>query len=179
MNTLRVAVSSLKQPIIFKRFIKVILFVCIISILLSGCSTRLKADISSYQDEKILIIGLEDENFYITPAELAEMECVNETQTGKTAKAGTVNAVGPTMETFLEKYDKKQTDFEKIKFYARDDYYTYILEEDLKDSTIILSIADGDNPLGGSEQPLRILIPGAESSKWIRMVDKIEFTEKN
>lgn len=161
-----------------KKLIRVILCISLLTILLLvGCGTKVKADISSYKDEKILITGLLEDDFYITPAELAELKCVNESQTGRTAKAGTVNAVGPTMDTFLEKYNKKQTDFSKIKFYAKDKYNVYLWNEELQEKTIILSVANGDDPLSDNEKPLRILIPGVESSRWIRMVNKIEFTE--
>lgn len=161
-----------------KRLVKFIICISVLtSLLLVGCSTKVEADISSYENEKILVTGLLENDFYITPSELAELKCVKESQTGRTAKAGTVNAVGPTMDTFLEKYDKKQTDFSKIKFYAKDKYYTYLWNEELQEKTIILSVANGKEALSDNQKPLRVLIPGVESSRWIRMVNKIEFTE--
>ena len=134
------------------------------------------ADISAYADEEIAIIGLLDDDFTVTPEDLTELDLVRETAVGNTAKAGTVQAIGPTLETFVAYYGRNLNEFEKVSFSAGDDYTTSLvatLEEE-----IILSIANGRESLEDTQQPLRIVIPNYDSKTWIRMVDTIEFTEK-
>ncbi len=157
---------------IVKKLIGIImaLFLCV---MLVSCG---KADISAYKDQQIKIIGLLDEDFYITPGELSEMECTSATAQGKSAKAGTVKAYGPTMETFLEHYGKTFDDFRSIRCVASDDYVVTLGRASWEKYDIIMSIANGSEPLYESQQPLRIVIPGANSGNWIRTVTSIEFT---
>lgn len=151
------------------------LFVCLLLILgLAGC----RADISDYEDQQILIKGLLEEDFYITPGELAELECVEQTTRGNTKKAGTVTAYGPTMETFLSVYDKSLDEFYSIKFSAEDDYSVTLGRQTFENYEIIMSVANGSEPLYEKQWPLRIVIPNVNSGKWIYMVTEIEFTYK-
>lgn len=147
----------------------------IIWFFIAGCSASLQADLSAYGDQPIRISGLTAEDFTVTPNELAKLDCESQSATGKTQKAGTVNGVGPTLDTFLAQYNKKQTDFQKIIFRAKDGYTITLGPQDLKKHTIILSLANGKEPLSEQEAPLRLLIPGAESGKWVRMVTEIKF----
>lgn len=139
---------------------------------LSGCG---KADISSYGDTPITITGLTDENFMITPNDLARLDCVSRTATGATAKAGTVNAYGPLLDTFLAQYDCKASDFSKIRFICSDGYKVVLRDEYLTDYEVVMAVSGGSEPLAEAQQPLRILIPDAESSMWAYAVTQIEF----
>lgn len=141
----------------------------------AGCGAALRADLSAYQDEPIRISGLTDEDFTITPGELAGLDCETGSATGKTQKAGTIYGVGPTLDTFLAQYNRKQTDFSKIIFTAKDGYYTSLSSRSLEKYVIILSLANGGEPLSENEAPLRLVIPEAESNRWVRMVTTIEF----
>lgn len=141
-----------------------------------GCAGN-KADISAYGDTPITISGLTNEEFTVTPNELMVLKCVGRTATGETAKAGTVSAYGPLLNTFLAQYGKTQTDFKKIVFTASDDYRVAIAGDHLAQYEIVLAIADGNEPLSASCQPLRLLIPGAESGMWEYAVVHIEFVE--
>lgn len=155
-----------------------VLLLFILLFLLPALSTACgngKPDISAYQDTPISISGLTDEAFEITPAELMEMECVSESDTGKSEKAGTVEGYGPSLDTFLEQYGKERSDFEKIRFIAKDGYKKTLWGELLKNDQIVLSLSDGDKPLSDSEEPLRLIVPGAESSYWVYGVIQIEF----
>ena len=152
-----------------------ILALCLIILFTAGCSTSVRADLSAYGDEQIKISGLTAEEFVITPNELAELDCESKSATGKTQKAGTVHGVGPTLDTFLAQYNKKQTDFQKIIFRAKDGYAITLNSQDLQEYTIFLLLAKGKEPLSEREAPLRLLIPGADSGKWARMVTEIEF----
>lgn len=152
----------------------VIALVCA-ACMLTSCGS---ADISSYGNDKITISGLKDDDFTVTPNDLSEMKCVSRTDTGATAKAGTVNAYGPLLETFVGKYGYTTDDFSRVTFKCRDSYEVSLKEEYLTDYDIVLSIASGSEALPEKEQPLRILVPEAESSKWAYSVERIEFTKK-
>lgn len=156
----------------------ILMFALAFVLLFTSCSTRAKADISAYGDMEITISGLTDEDFTITPNELAQLECVSRSATGQTAKAGTVNAVGPLLTTFLEQYDKKPSDFSKIRFIASDDYSVVLRDEYLTDYEVVLAVATDSDPLPEDQWPMRLLIPDAESNKWEYAVVRIEFEEK-
>ncbi len=134
-----------------------------------------KADISAYGDTPVTLSGLTEEEFDITPNELAELDCVSRTATGATAKAGTVAAYGPLLDTLLAQYDCQAADFYKIRFLCADGYKVVLKGEYLMDYDIVLSVAAGSDPLPEEWQPLRLLIPEAESAKWAYGVTRIEF----
>jgi len=148
----------------------------LLSLALCACGgTTVKADISAYGDTEIVISGLLEEDFTVTPYELAAMECTSLTVTGTTQKAGTVSVVGPTLETFLAAYGKSVSEFKRIRFYGSDDYYKGFLPEALEKYEFVLGVANGKNPLGETEQPVHLVVSGGESNSWVRMVVRIEF----
>ncbi|MCD8208706.1 MAG: hypothetical protein LUD72_12270, partial [Bacteroidales bacterium] len=136
-----------------------------------------KADISSYGDELIQVEGLTDEIFNVTPNELAEMDCVSDVAVGQTEKAGTVRAYGPTLETFVENYGRTLDEFYSIEFIAYDGYTSVLGKATWDKYEVILSIADGNQPLEDWRQPMRVVIPGADSGRWIYGVGMITFTD--
>lgn len=145
---------------------------CALLLLLSACG---KADISSYGETTIAVSGLADADFTVTPDELAQLACVSRTATGATAKAGTVNAYGPLLDTFLAQYNCKASDFKKIRFLCADGYKVVLRDEYLTDYEVVLAVSCGKTALPEGQQPLRVLIPGAESSMWAYAVTRIEF----
>lgn len=165
--------SKMEKKRYLKRFLILSFFIAILC-----CFTGCKANISEYENEKIQITGLLEEDFYITPAELAEMKCTEAVAHGKTAKAGTVQAYGPTLATFLAEYGKAVEEFYSVKFTAKDDYTVTLGRQTLENDDVILAISRGSKPLYEDQQPLRILIPNADSGKWTYMVNQIEFTYK-
>ena len=140
-----------------------------------GCG---QADISSYENQEITVRGLKEDDFTVTPAKLRELDCVSRQDTGATAKAGTVRAYGPLLTTFLESYGYEMEDIDRVRFYCKDEYKVVLKDEYLRDYEIILSVASGSEPLAEKEQPLRILVPEAESSKWAYGITEIEFVLK-
>ena len=158
-----------------KKYLRLMaLFLVILT--LCGCGGL---NISDYGDEQILITGLTEEDFYITPNQLMELECVSETAKGKSAKAGTVKAYGPTMETFLASNNVSFDDLYSIKLIASDDYKVTLGRTTWEKYDIIMSVANGNKALADYQQPLRIVIPGGDSGNWARMIVKIEFTFKD
>lgn len=64
------------------------LLLAVLFLLLAGC----KADLSAYADTPITVTRLTDEPFTVTPAELAQLKCVDAKARGNSDKAGTVRA---------------------------------------------------------------------------------------
>ena len=140
---------------------------------LTACGGRDR--LADYGDTPIEIVGLTAEPFSVTPRELAQLDCVSRTATGATAKAGTVNAYGPLLNTFLAQYGAQASDFYKIRFLCNDGYKVVLRDELLTDYEIVLAVSYGKKPLPEEMRPLRLLIPEAESSKWAYGVIRIEF----
>lgn len=103
------------------------------------------------------------------------MKCTSETATGQSAKAGTVTAYGPTVDTFLAHYGRDKSEFKCIRFTAEDGYDVVLGSVTWEKRTVILSIANGSKPLDAYQQPMRVVIPGGSSGNRVRMVTKIEF----
>ena len=144
-------------------------------LILCACGGGKTADISAYGDTPITVSGLTDEEFTITPNELSQLECVSRTATGATAKAGTVNATGPLLDTFLAQYGCKSSDFYKIRFLCADNYKVVLRGDYLTDYEVVMAVSSGSEPLGEGIQPLRLLIPEAESNMWAYSIVRIEF----
>lgn len=156
-----------------KRLICAILSLLLILALLPGCG---KADISDYADRKILITGLLDEDFYVTPGELSQLECVSATARENSEKAGTVHAYGPTLETFLAQYGVSLDQLKSVKVKAEDGYSITLGRVTWDKYDVILSIAAGSRPLPDYQQPLRVVVPGGDSGNWVRLVTELQFT---
>lgn len=135
------------------------------------------ADISAYAKEPIVIVGLEEEEFTVTPEELKDLTCVSKKAITGQSKGNSDEAMGPLLNTFLKKYGKKQENFEKIIFSGKDQYKVTLKQEMLQKYDVILSLARGKEPLGEEQAPLRIYLPGADSAYWARMVGRIEFVK--
>lgn len=145
----------------------------VLAVLISGCSPKIKVDTSGYGDDPILVKGVLDEDFNITPNELAKLDLI--TATAQNKKDGTVKAIGPTMDTFLAQYGKKPADFSRVVLRARDGF---IRELELPfNYVLVMSIADGSGkvPLNDDQYPLRFVVPDDNRGKGIRMVIEMEF----
>ena len=142
---------------------------------LVSCGAKLP-DISEYGDTPITIVGLLDEDFTITPNELAKLKFESSSATGASAKAGTVKGVGPSLITFLAGYGKTPADFKTIRFTAYDAYTIRLAGDKHTDDMVLFAISGASAPLPKGEQPMRLIIPDADSSQWIYGVVRIEFT---
>lgn len=154
---------------------KAVLILAAALMLTALCSCGETEDISAYADDEIEIIGLLDEDFTITPADLLALDCVSRTATGATEKAGTVNATGPLLNTFLAEYGYEPADFYKIRFIAYDSYTKVLRDDYLTDYEVVMAVSSGSEPLAEDLRPLRLLVPEAESNMWIYGVVRIEF----
>ena len=142
------------------------------------CLTGCKRDISAYEASPIQIVGLTDEPFAVTPRELMALKCTSATARGNSDKAGTVNAYGPTLEALVIAYGHSLSEFRYVRFCASDGYDVTINQLVWDSYDVILSIANGSKPLEVRQQPLRVVIPGYDSGKWVRLVTQIEFAAK-
>jgi hypothetical protein len=140
------------------------------------------ADISAYAQTGISVSGLADEDFIVTPGMLSDHKV---TQTAAAAsgkgaqgesKAGTVNAYGPTLETFLAGYGHTISDFRTITFYCKDGYTTVLRPSRMESDEVIMSFASGKEPLPPYQWPLRLVIPAEDTGKWCFGILRIEFT---
>ncbi|MDO4545314.1 MAG: molybdopterin-dependent oxidoreductase [Bacillota bacterium] len=149
----------------------------VLCLVLAGCGATVKADISAYEDEAITVTGLTDEDFTLTAGELAQLDCVGEKVTTKSSKGEiTVEAVGPTLETFLKSYGIKQSEISSVTVIASDGYTkTFEASFFITHEDVILSLANGDEPLAEEEQPVRMVIPGATADQWVKGVVELQF----
>ena len=145
-------------------------------LLTTGCGGA-KADMSAYQNQEILIVGLAEEDFTITPQDLAQLSMKNKKVTSATTKKDvTVQATGPTLETFLKQYGYAPTDFETITFIASDGYTKqFDGEYFLVHTEVIMAICHNKEPLAETEMPLRLVIPNATGDNWVHGVIEIRF----
>ena len=156
------------------------IFVTILLILsmtvMAGCSATVKADISEYADEEIVITGIAEEDIIVTPADLAEMDCVKKTVKGLSKGTEiTVTGIGPTLETVLAEYDIEQSSVKQVIFIAYDGYSkSYDSDFFLVHPDIILSVSTADEPLYDENQPVRLLIPDTTADNWVKGVKKIQ-----
>ena len=162
-----------------KRYILLTAVVLLFSLVFLSCSDDNKVDISGYENEAITVVGLSDKELSISVKELTELECVSKTTTSTSNKIGKVTATGPTLETLCNKYDKKQTDFNKITVIAKDGYEIELTKKVLKDNeTIILAFGIDNEPLSEKHAPIRIIIPKSNSAFWVSGVSKLIFSKE-
>jgi hypothetical protein len=137
-------------------------------------------DYRAYASDGISVAGLGDEDFIVTPEQLAALDCERTSATGTgggqagESKAGSVDAYGPLMETLLGTWGYSLADFKRIKVYCKDGY-SVILRPELLEGDPVLSVADGADPLEPYQRPLRMVIPGEVTGKWAFGVMRIEF----
>jgi hypothetical protein len=134
---------------------------------LTACSPRI--NLGDYGDTPIAVAGITDEEFTVTPRELSALELERQSS-GGSAKSGTVRAAGPSLRTFLASCGVAPEDVKLVRFFAYDEYQITLWGEDIAKWDVIMSIS----ALSEGEQPLRLLIPQAESSQWIYGIVRIE-----
>lgn len=160
-----------------KKTLTCILTIFAVCMMFTGCETKIKADISAYADAEIRVTGLTDENFIVTPVQLAELKCVEKTVKGSAkGKEITVTASGPTLATFTEANGVSLDEIKSITITASDGY-TKSFDGDyfITHPDVYMSLAGGKEPLNEDEQPLRLIIPGATADNWVRGVVQIDF----
>ena len=160
------------------RIIKsVLLITCLlITLMLASCGTD-DIDISSYENEQIELIGIEEEPVSLTIADLKAMDCKTLKTESTSDKIGKVRATGPELDTVLGSFGAAKADFSKIIINGSDEYDVKLLKDYITEHDIYLAIGIDGEPLDEESAPCRIIIPKSDSAYWVRMVKSIEFVK--
>jgi hypothetical protein len=133
-----------------------------------------------YGEDAVTVTGL-GEDFIVTPAELAAMDCVDRKIRTKNSFGNqeTIQATGPLLTEFVKQCGggRDLSEFSAVGFSAADGYTVDLTAEELKEIEAVLVIRNGDEPLAAGEQPLRLATTGTESSYWVSGVREISFKE--
>lgn len=159
-----------------RRHIAVFGVVILCVVFFASCSED-NIDIAGYENEKIILSGLADNDEEITIAELKELKCITKKTQSTSDKIGEVKATGPLLTTVAESYGKNLDDYSKVIIYGQDEYDIKLNSDFLKENQVILAIGIDGQPLDKESVPLRIIIPESDSAYWVRMVSKIEFVK--
>jgi hypothetical protein len=171
-----------KTPVKREHFFPLLGLLLVFGLLLTlnaGCgNTEAAAKAAGTHDEdKILIHGLQSEDFRISVSDLKKLAAV--TQYAESNRANgekvKVEATGPLLDTFLQAYGKTQRDFTTIRFSANDNYSIAVPSDVLQKRKIILAYADYGKALSEEDQPIRVIIPEERSMYWVRMLNRIDF----
>ncbi|MDD4170370.1 MAG: molybdopterin-dependent oxidoreductase, partial [Desulfotomaculaceae bacterium] len=134
-------------------------------------------DPGPFDEEKILIHGLAEQDFEITLADLKSLPTI--TKYAEAARSNgemvKVEATGPLLDTFLEQYGKNQKDFSRIRFTSKDKYSIAVPADVLANRQIILSYINDGKPLEDEMQPIRVVIPGERAMYWAMNMIRIDF----
>jgi hypothetical protein len=166
---------NIKKKAGISLFLVLILFLALT--LATSCGGSAKVDPSglSYDKEKVKLVGIDGKKT-VTISDLAKLKAVSqkaeaERDSGDKVK---VDVTGPLLETLLEIYGKKQSDFSQIRLTAKDGYSVVLANSQLK-RDIILGIMEDGKELTKKYAPLHVVIPGERGMYWARMVTEIEF----
>jgi hypothetical protein len=130
-----------------------------------------------FDEEKIMVHGLAEQDFEITLGDLKKLPAV--TRHAEATRANgekvSVDATGPLLDTFLEQYGKSQEDFSRVRFSAKDQYSIAVPAEVLGNRQIILSYINDGKPLADDVRPVRVVIPGERAMYWVRNMIRMDF----
>ncbi|MDR0875097.1 MAG: molybdopterin-dependent oxidoreductase [Clostridiales Family XIII bacterium] len=146
---------------------------------LTGCGGSITPSELPYLDGALEINGLPDDVTSVTVADLITLKSENQKveATRSNGDIVKVTAVGPTLDTFLAQYGKKQTDFSSVRFYSTDGYSIAVPTEMLESRKVILAYMDGGKAFDKETRPVRVVIPGERAMYWAKMVNRIDFEE--
>lgn len=130
----------------------------------------------AFDQEKILVHGLQDQDLEITLGDLKKLPTVTKLAEASRSNGEKVrvSATGPLLDAFLQKYGKTQRDFSRIRFTAKDRYSIAVPSDILANRQIILSYINDGQPLEADMQPVRVVIPGERAMYWVRDMIRID-----
>lgn len=132
--------------------------------------------ISAYATMPISVTGVAEQSFTVTAEELSQLDCISQEYEGQ-GKGGAskeVTAYGPLLSTFLAQHGRTPQDFSRVVVTCSDDY-TVVITPQMLEEPIVMSIAQGKEPLEEWQWPLRLVIPSEESGKWAYGVASLVF----
>lgn len=130
-----------------------------------------------FDGEKIVVHGLQEQDFEITLADLKQLPTITKRAEAQRSNGEMVKveATGPLLDTFLEQYGKTQKDFSRVRFTAKDKYSIAVPADVLANRQIILSYLSEGQPLADEMQPVRVIVPGERAMYWVMNLVRIEF----
>ncbi len=147
---------------------------------IAACGSKVRggaAEPGPFDEETILVHGLQERDFAITPGDLKKLPSI--TRHAEAARSNgeivKVDATGPLLDTFLQQYGKKQMDFTSIRFSAKDNYSIAVPSDVLANRQIILSYVNNGKPLDYDMRPVHVVIPGERAMYWVRSATRIDF----
>ena len=155
--------------------------ILIVLLLLTGCAGKQQTDSKTVPVEtsayKITVHGLGNKDITLAQKDLMQLPTV--TQHAEAIRANgekiKVEATGPLLDEFLKKYGKKQTDFARVRFTARDGYSIAVPHDILVNRPVILSYINDGKPLIADDEPIRVVVPGERAMYWVRKMVRIDF----
>ncbi len=159
-----------------------LLFLALLLLLATAAACGSKAQRSAaepgpFDEEKIVVHGLQEQDFEITLGDLKKLSTVS--RHAEAARSNgekvSVDATGPLLDTFLQQYGKSQKDFSRIRFTAKDQYSIAVPSDVLANRQIILSYINDGKPLEDDMQPVRVVIPGERAMYWVRNMIRMDF----
>ncbi|MFW5647537.1 MAG: hypothetical protein ACOCG5_00485 [Candidatus Alkaliphilus sp. MAG34] len=167
-------------------FNKIIVFLLICLVLLTGCgkreiaSTRSTGD-EDYENQVVVIEGAKDGDKKITVREMRELgqKEIDASLTRTTGLLEEFKAAGPAVKDVLAQVGVNMGEYKGLGFVGRDGYYCLVTPEVVENYELILALAIDDNPeLPADTRPARLCIQGEFGPYWVRMVDKIVLHEE-
>ncbi|HBC92282.1 MAG TPA: hypothetical protein DCZ10_05090 [Pelotomaculum sp.] len=152
----------------------------LLTVTVAACGDKAQggaAEPGPYDQEKIVVHGLQEQDFEITLADLKKLPTITKHAEAPRSNGEMVivDATGPLLDTFLQQYGKTQKDFSRIRFTAKDQYSIAVPSDVLANRQIILSYINDGKPLDEEMQPVRIVIPEERAMYWVRNVARIDF----
>ena len=164
-----------------KRILCSVLMAALLIMLLQGCAEKESqvsndADAEYASDYKIVVHGLQANDFEIGVADLAKLARVTQDAEATRANGEKINvtASGALLDDFLKVYGKNQKDYSQIRFTARDGYSIAVPASILAVRPIMLSYINDGKPLKDEDKPIRIVIPGERAMYWVRNLERID-----
>lgn len=156
-----------------KKKATLILIFAVFCMTVTGCGVD-QIDISEYPDANIVVEGVSEKEKTLYVAQMKQMDCVTKKTHSADDESTEVWATGPLLETVLKGYGASKSDFSSIRIYGKEKYHITLNKDFLQGNDVILAFGIDEEPLDEESKPLRIIIPGSDSTYWIRAVTRIE-----
>ncbi len=136
----------------------------------------LTISLTTWAEDKLVIVGFSDGDIEVTAAALKALPTVTKdvVSVNSSGTAKKFSITGPTFADLLAKFDKSQSSLEAIRFVAGDGYSIEVPAEVLQNRQIILAYLMDGEPLDEKSQPVRAVIPEERAMYWVRNLVKIE-----
>lgn len=156
-----------------------ILLLISLSMGLLACSNEKPLDASNTKSEseeikEIKLSGLDKENISVDKINNLEKVTKEFKSISSSGEEKTSKVEGVLLNKLLKEFNKKQSDYSKIRFIAKDGYAIEIPNDILiKRDVMLASKVDGEK-----QTPFRVAVNNERSMYWVKDISKIEFLEE-